>query len=365
MSGETVLLTGDEGTGTLAAARGLRRAHFTPYVAVSRDRTYVQHSKAAAQVLRVPDAKDEPDAHAAAVAAEARRLEVAVVLPGTEGSLRALTGREDLFRGIPVGTSPPDALERATDKGALARLSATAGLRSPTTHEVVDGRLPEDVRLPAIVKPVASVVPDGDVYRSHEVSRVETEEQFRRAVAGGGSWLVQPFVEGRLGAICGVAWEGRLVCASHQISPRIWPVERGISSYAVTVPRNEELEAGVARLLELVGWSGVFGVQFIHARDASYVIDLNPRIYGSTALSIRAGHNLPAIWTDLLLGREPAVPPYRVGTRYRVEEDDVRAILKTRDWRGLIPRRNTVWGVFDWNDPKPSLESLRKLTPFA
>jgi hypothetical protein len=94
------------------------------------------------------------------------------------------------------------------------------------------------------------------------------------------------------------------------------------------------------------------------------VIDLNPRIYGSTALAIKAGHNLPAIWTDLLLGRDPRPGPYRAGVRYRVEEDDIRAILVTRDWRGLIPRRDTVHGVFDRADPLPSLESLRKLLPF-
>jgi predicted ATP-grasp superfamily ATP-dependent carboligase len=206
--------------------------------------------------------------------------------------------------------------------------------------------------------------PEGEVYLSLDVHRVENAEQLKRVAARGGRWLVQPYITGTLGAIGGVAWEGRVVCASHQVSPRIWPVERGISSYAVTVAPNAALEEGVARLIELVGWSGVFGVQFIHSKGRSYVIDLNPRIYGSTALAIKAGHNLPAIWADLLLGRDPTPGPYRVGVRYRVEEDDIRAILKTRDWRGLIPRRDTVLGVFDPHDPMPSLESLRKLLPF-
>jgi predicted ATP-grasp superfamily ATP-dependent carboligase len=364
VSRERVLLTGDEGTGTLAAVRGLRAAGHEPWLAVSRDGTYAARSRAAAGVLRVPDAKDEPVRHAVAVANEALRLQVAAVLPGTEGSLRALTGSESLFREIPVGTTPADALERATDKATLARFAATAGLESPASHEVVDGTLPEDLEFPVIAKPVASVAPEGDVYRSHDVHRVESGAALRRVVASGGRWLIQPYIAGTLGAIGGVAWEGRLVCASHQVSPRIWPVSRGISSYAVTVEPNRALEDGVARLLELVGWSGVFGVQFIHSKGRSFVIDLNPRIYGSTALAIRAGHNLPAIWTDLLLGRDPKPGPYRVGVRYRVEEDDIRAIIRTRDWRGLIPRRDTVHGVFDRSDPLPSLESLRKLLPF-
>lgn len=359
-----MLLTGDEGTGTLAAVRGLRAAGYAPWLAVSRSGTYAARSRAVAGVLRVPDAKDEPVRHAVAVANEALRLEVSAVLPGTEGSLRALTGRENLFRDVPVGTNPAEALERATDKATLARFAATAGLESPASHEVVDGALPEGLEFPVIAKPVASVMPEGERYLSLDVHRVENVQSLRRIVSGGGRWLVQPYVAGTLGAVGGVAWEGRLVCASHQVSPRIWPVARGISSYAVTVAPNRTLEEGVSRLLELVGWSGVFGVQFIHSKGRSFVIDLNPRIYGSTALAIRAGHNLPAIWADLLVGRDPHPGPYRVGTRYRVEEDDIRAILKTRDWRGLIPRRDTVHGVFDRSDPMPSLESLRKLLPF-
>lgn len=363
MGRERVLLTGDEGTGTLAAVRGLRAAGYEPWLAVSRDRTYAARSRAAAGVLRVPDAKDDPVQHAVTVANEAARLAVAAVLPGTEGSLRALTGRESLFRDIPVGTNPEDALERATDKATLARFAATAGLESPATHEL-EGELPDGLEFPVIAKPVASVMQEGDVYLSLDVHRVETAEELKRIVGSGGRWLVQPYITGTLGAIGGVAWEGRLVCASHQVSPRIWPVQRGISSYAVTVPRNAALEEGVAKLMELVGWSGVFGVQFIHSKGRSFVIDLNPRIYGSTALAIKAGHNLPAIWADLLLGGDPQPGPYRVGVRYRVEEDDIRAIVKLRDWRGLIPRGDTVYGVFDPRDPMPSLESLRKLLPF-
>jgi len=42
---------------------------------------------------------------------------------------------------------------------------------------------------------------------------------------------------------------------------------------------------------------------------SAYVIDVNPRIYGAIGLAIAAGQNLPAIWTDLLLGRTPLVRP--------------------------------------------------------
>jgi predicted ATP-grasp superfamily ATP-dependent carboligase len=164
-----------------------------------------------------------------------------------------------------------------------------------------------------------------------------------------------------------VVWEGRVVCACHQRSVRIWPPRIGSSSYAQTVARDVELEARVSRLLESIGWRGIYGVQFVFADGRTYAIDLNPRVYGSAALAIAAGHNLPAIWTSLLLEGDADVGDYEVGVHYRYEEDDLRALLaELRDGNivgalaGVLPRRRTVHAVFSLRDPLPALEVARK-----
>jgi predicted ATP-grasp superfamily ATP-dependent carboligase len=175
-------------------------------------------------------------------------------------------------------------------------------------------------------------------------------------------WLVQRRVTGTLAAIGGVAWKGRLVCAVHQVSPRTWPPGAGITAFAVTVEPDAERERAVARLLEEINWSGLFGLQFLLAGGRAHPIDFNPRMYGSIGLAIASGPNLPAIWTDLLLGREPHVEPSRPGTRYRVEDDDPRALLAS--WRagdrgsalaGLVPRRRTAHAILSARDPGPAL----------
>jgi len=73
------------------------------------------------------------------------------------------------------------------------------------------------------------------------------------------------------------------------------------------------------------------------------------------------------LWADLLLGREPAVGSYRSGVRYRVEEDDLRALaVAFRDGRrreallGLLPRRHTAHAVFAARDPGPVSASVAK-----
>lgn len=367
-----VLCGVDEATGSLAGVRGLRAAGYEPWLALSQEHTYVAHSRAAAGSVRLPDPKEDPHFYAVELASEARRIAANVVLPFTEGTLRALSGREGLFGGIVLGTCGSDRLDRATDKGLFSQLCRDAGLDTPPTVEVNAASLDRvHITVPAVLKPQRTVGRDGrvDGLRTSHVLLVRDDEELRRALEErpGETFLSQPVVDGTLAAICGVVWEGELVCASHQISPRIWPVGRGISSFAETVPRDDEREAGVARLLELVRWSGIFGVQFILNERGAYAIDLNPRIYGSAALAIAAGHNLPAIWVDLLLGRRPKVGPYRVGVRYRVEEDDIRALFvefrrgnRRRALRGLLPQRRTVHAVFSLGDPRPTFEIFRK-----
>lgn len=364
----TVLLCGDEAPASLGSARALRGAGHVPWVAVAQQGTYVSRSRAIAGCDPIPDPYGRPaEATARAVAAIAAHRGAEVVLPATEGTLRALTGREHLFeRGTIVGTAPVEALNVAVDKVAVGELASGAGFESLPTVEVsaadVNDRV-DELPLPGIAKPRSSVseLADGSIGQAG-VHLVDDFDSVRRVVEARPEipWLVQRRVSGTLAAIGGIAWQGRLICAVHQVSPRIWPTEAGITAFAVTVAPDEGRERALACLLGEIGWSGVFGLQFLLAEGHAYPIDFNPRIYGSISLAIAAGLNLPAIWTDLLLGREPDVGAYRVGVGYRAEYADARALRaswrsgrRAEALRGALPRRRTAHSVFSLRDPRP------------
>ena len=308
------------------------------------------------------------------LAAAARRLRVAAVLPSSDSHFLALAGREADFAGIALGTPSRESVDQATDKALLAELAAAAGLRTPHTTFIRGGSESVDgFGFPAIVKPLRSRVqkPDGTIstYSAHYVSASQGVERALDSL-GGEEGLVQPYIPGELIAVAGVSWEGELVCALHQASVRIWPVPVGGSAFAETIPPNAELERGVGRLLRAIGWSGLFHVQFIrNSRGEHFLIDLNPRVYGSLALATAAGLNLPQIWVDLLLGRQPDIGWYRVGVGFRQEEKDARALTRLllkkggrqRALRGLLPRRGTSHAIFSLRDPIPLLTSLTKL----
>ena len=365
-----MLVPDDDFTAVLAAVRALRKGGYEPWLAMSVPSAFAARSRATAGTVPVPDAGPDPEGFVAALAEAAERLEVAAVVPGTETSLTVLAGRDaDFPDGVVLGVPPPAVVERAVDKTLLAELAAGAGLQVPETHTIsradVDG-----ITYPAVVKPVTSSVRVDGAVRLGWVRKIGTAAELRAALEWmpGDALIVQPYLDGALSASCGVFWNGELICVEHQVARRIWPPDCGVSSYAETVPADPGLEKKIAALLRAIGWSGIFELQYIRRPEGDYVIDLNTRFYGSLALAVRSGLNLPAIWLDLLLGRTPRIGTYRVGVRYRSEQRDARAIVhRFREGRRLealdacLPRPRTTHGIFSFSDPLPFLCRLTGL----
>jgi predicted ATP-grasp superfamily ATP-dependent carboligase len=366
-----ILLVGNDQHGVLAAVRAMGAANYAPHLAIDKPGTYAGRSRATIGTVRVPNPDFDCGGFVRTLAAAARRLRVAAVLPSSDSHFLALAGREGDFAGMALGTPSRESVDQATDKALLTELATAARLRTPPTKFIRGGEAVNGVGFPAIVKPLRSRVqnPDGTIstYSAHYVPDGQVEPAINHLVGGEG--LIQSYIPGVLIGVAGVSWEGELVCALHQASVRIWPIPVGGSAYAETIAPNVELEQGVGRLLRRIGWSGIFHVQFIRdSRGVHFLIDLNPRIYGTLALATAAGLNLPQIWVDLLLGRRPKVGGYRIGVGFRHEEKDAQALVRLfmigerqRALRGLLPQRGTAHAIFALRDPMPMLTSMAKL----
>jgi predicted ATP-grasp superfamily ATP-dependent carboligase len=374
-NGASVLVSGGEHIGVLAAVRALRDAGHRPWVAVHEAGAYAARSRAAAGVISVPDPSRDEKGFVCALADAAARIPVAVVLPGTEVELAVLSQHADRFPAtVALGVCPPSIVSTATNKALFAQLAQSAGLSVPRTEEVSlsDRRRELPLRFPAVVKPLGSELRSDDRAIRHFVPRrVDSSEELRAALAlfPAGRGLVQPYLPGPLGSIAGVFWKGEMIGAVQSSAQRIWPRHCGSMTYAVTVPLNQDLAALVDNLLVAIGWNGLFQIDFIEHAGRYYVIDLNPRIYTSLAITTRAGVNLPAIWVDLLRGRATSARHrYLSGVAYRHDEDDIRALVvmlirgpRGAALRGLFPRLRTAHAVFAFRDPLPALTSLAKL----
>ena len=110
-------------------------------------------------------------------------------------------------------------------------------------------------------------------------------------------------------------------------------------------------------MLAEAGYWGLAQVQFIDTPDRPELIDVNPRFYGSLALALAAGVNLPAVWHAVVTGGPVTAPGrYRVGVTYRWLEAELMAALHGRPRliarRAPAPRTGAMWSR---DDPRPGV----------
>jgi len=377
-NGLTLIVTGGEHLGVLAAVRALREAGHAPWVAVHQRGSYAARSRATAGVIEVPNPGADSSGFVKSLARAAERIPAQVILPGTELGMVALAHHANAFPpGVALGICSPTVVANATDKSLLEGFVRAAGLSVPPTVEVnlegVEDPLP--FPYPVVVKPHRSELRGVDgVFRHFGARRARSAKELRAALAAlpVRRGLVQPFLSGPLGSIAGVFWDGEMICAVQSRGDRLWPPYCGSMTYAETVPLNPRLVAAIGSLLQAVGWEGLFQVDFFEQSGEFVVIDLNPRFYTSLSIATRAGMNLPGTWVDLLRGQVPHVPSsYRTDVRYRHDEKDIRSLMhmlihgpRGAALRGFIPRRNTALAVFSLKDPWPVLTSLTRLVRY-
>lgn len=373
--GTRVLVTGGDRAASLAAVRALRAAGYEPWAGVPSRRAYAARSRAAAGAVVLPDSGVAPAAFLNRLRDEVERLQARVVIPGNEQDLIAIASSPERLVSAAAAIPPIDVVLRIIDKSVVYRLAEGLGFQIPRTYVLDDDRVLDGVEFPLIVKPARSarVAESGALIRT-EAQLVTSRHHLERLAdkLGSGPWLAQSHINGQLGAIGGVAHDGRVVAAVHQRSHRVWPPGAGVSSFAETVPADRKLEAKVAGLIDSLSWSGIFQAQFIHGDSGPHLIDVNPRLYGSLALATAAGVNLPAIWASLVSGSAVEPPMYRIGVRYRSEELDLRALAHVAlrgqlltAAAGMLPHRHTTHSVISLADPAPGLTSLGKLARYV
>ena len=371
----TIIVTGGEHVSVLGAVRALRAAGHAPWVTVHEPGSYAARSRATAGVIDLPRASDDPKGFIDGLAAAVERFGASVILPGTDHDMATLATYAARFPSdVVLGVAPLATIARATDKALLGDLAQSVGLDTPRTVDCGLATLADamPIDFPVVVKPHRSELrgEDGTI-RHYGSVKASSMRRLRAALADlpGERGLVQPFMQGPLGSLAGVSWEGRLVTAVQASADRVWPAPCGSISHATTVPLDERLARPVEEMLRSIGWNGIFQIDFFEASGRYLLIDLNPRFYTSLVHATQAGVNLAAIWVDLLLGRAPRVPDsYRVGLRYRHETGDLRALgrmlrhgPRRAALHGFLPERDTAYAIFSRQDPWPLLTSASRI----
>jgi predicted ATP-grasp superfamily ATP-dependent carboligase len=355
----------------LPVARALHADGWTVGVGSADGLRSARGSRAVSSMHHVPQASAGGAALLSAVngAIAEGGYEVVFSLDDT-GVLTLSAQRGELEAVFPYGEHA--GLTRAFDKLELVREAERAGLGVPRTEPAGEFELESFGDGPVVVKPRLTFLAgeDGHVRSRVAVGTAAALESVRALRDVGAEPILQECLEGRLMAFTALTdRNGQIVARVQQVSDRIWPLDVGISAAAHTVAVDERLAAGVARLLEALGWFGLAQLQFIRARDGTArLIDFNGRFYGSLALALASGVDLPAIWARLATRRRVVLPApeARVGVRYQWLGGDLRASCAGASGFARVPRMldsvlhgarstHSIWRV---TDPWPAITAL-------
>ena len=260
------------------------------------------------------------------------------------------------------------------DKANMIHWALKAGIPCPKTYFVkrldeIDG-ITAEADFPLVIKPRISSGSRGIRYVR---CREELLGAYKAVHEKFSLPLIQEYVPAGGGAFCLSALfskDSQLKAVFIHKRLREYPVTGGPSTFRESVYHDEIKTLGI-KILKQLGWVGVASVEFkIDPRDnIPKLMEINPRFWGSLALSIYAGVDFPYLICRLLAGEDfKPVEEYKVGkkARWLLPGDMMHffAMLK----RGNIPDgffnffdRNTVYDYFALDDPLPVLGQILSL----
>jgi predicted ATP-grasp superfamily ATP-dependent carboligase len=298
-SGFDVLVT--QGWGKIAynVVRSLGREQLRVVVGTDRLSGMAALSKYALGQFRHPSVTLQTAAFVRTVRDSLRRYSPAVYLPTSDDTYVA-SRFIDQFQatGTVVPIAPFATICRLHKKNEVAALASSLGIPTPETmmpNDVVDVRAFFKEFGPEIVlKRISSSGARGVFYlKSDEEYRARCRDAQVAGAASGG-WILQRRVPGVGYGVSMLFNRGQRRAKFTHRRLREKTATGGISTVrtAVVMP---ELEDYAQRLLAAVNFHGVAMVEFKHDESTgrTWLLEVNPRFWGSLGLAIHAGVNFP------------------------------------------------------------------------
>jgi predicted ATP-grasp superfamily ATP-dependent carboligase len=360
-----LILDARDARASLAAVRALARGGWETGVAAPSPTTLASVSRFAKRRHAVPLPEEGLDAFSQALADAIAEGGYELVFASADADMLVLAAHSERIPAL-VPYPSIGVLRRAMDKVELSAAAERVGLEAPPWATSAAEARERFGAGPAIVKERLHGSVGGDGRPTHVNPLISADEgEIDRRVAeirtAGAVPMIQPVVSGELMAFTSVVdGQGRLVARVQQVAERTWPDGLGASVRAHTVAVDDRLAERVGALLRELGWHGLSELQFIVPPGGEpQLIDFNGRFYGSLALAVGAGANLPDIWARIATGRPAAGGDARPGVRYQWLEGDLRAAHDPLgSLRYAFGARHSIASV---SDPRPAVHEVRRL----
>jgi protein-tyrosine-phosphatase/predicted ATP-grasp superfamily ATP-dependent carboligase len=374
MSAIAVLVLDGHSRAALETLQSLGRAGVQVELAAETQDCLAMHSRYISRKLQQPSQERAADFRA--WLRELDRLRnYALIVSATETSLlglRQLDENDPLRRKAVIAGDK--ALEIALDKEKTWQLAHQLGVSAP--RGVLISTL-SDIgpvqQFPVVLKPTHSKVMVDGALRTLAVAIVKNEserqEQLQRLLPHT-QVQQQEYIQGSGVGVEFLFKRGKKIWHFAHERVHEYPLTGGASSYRRSINPPAAMLQGAERLLTALHWHGVAMVEFkIDAKGQHWLMEINPRLWGSLALSIDAGVDFPLGLLQVARGEQPAPQPkYKVPyyTRdLRTDVDWLKCNLTANQHDPLLHTRSRTvsflellrplfgresWDHFDWRD---------------
>ncbi|WP_410767570.1 ATP-grasp domain-containing protein [Haloferax sp. DFSO60] len=327
------------------------------------------YSKYATRSLCYPSPLTDEVGFADAIEAELRAREYDMVVGLGNATIPALTKHRERFEQYTAIPYPPhDRLMIGFDKWDSYQAACDAGIPVPKSvlpDDIDFEAVESEIGYPVVLKPRQSHSRHGFVV-CH--SQAELETAYRNRNRELGSYLIQEYIpsDGEMGVYTLYDWSSNLVGLTVQRRLRTNPPEGGISTLRETIDHPVAVQYA-DKLLRSIDWTCAAMVEYrIDSRDGvPKMLEINPRFWGSMALSVFAGVEFPYLLYQLVTtGTCESQCSYNVGVQAQHFPGEIGQLLGRPDKltaarelfkRPSVPRTYDVLGR---DDPAASIAYL-------
>jgi predicted ATP-grasp superfamily ATP-dependent carboligase len=318
-----------------------------------------------------PSPFSDPEGFVQRLIEEIHRLRADVLIPVFEETFLVAKHAERISKCVSLVLPDYEKILIAHSKDKWAQIARKLDIPIPrgcSIEELQTGAVTaKELRYPVLVKPKQG----GGAWG---IRQIDSSEELWNLLRGdnydGMPWsrfFIQEKIQGQTHCVAMLMNYGKLRAKVAYRQLRDYPVTGGQATIRVST-RSYKAEAYLQQLLESLNWHGVCQADFVvdEKSKVPYLIDLNPRLWGSLAQAIASGVDFPYLIYQL--AREGDVEPvteFKTGVITRWIGGELGAFFphlkrspaRLRFVRGFFfpPTRATLYDDFSLADPLPLL----------
>jgi len=261
-----------------------------------------------------------------------QRLKVDVLVPVHEETFLMAKCKDELSKHVKCVLPDYSQILLVHNKDRWIHLARSLKVPSPSTYlidELRGANGMSKVCFPVLIKPKQG---GGGWAISQVDSRDDLTKLLDSELYAGLPWerfFIQQKIEGEVHCVAMLFCAGEYRAKVTYKQMREYPVSGGQATLRMSL-RNEAAEESFRKILEYLKWHGICQADFIVDRNTGvpYLIDMNPRFWGSLAQGIASGVDFPFLLYKMALeGDVEASHDFQVGVMTQWFGGDVRSFL--------------------------------------